>query len=495
MPRRTQAPASLHAELTYDVPASVAPYVSTPSVLHSAIPASVVPYLSTPSMSTPLSRLNAAAVPVDWSCGLVLDRGAVVQFRAAPASLGTDSVVLIEIERHMWPSTSEEIKKTRGEHAEASCAICLEDMHAASCVRLSCGHCMHTACAQASERHGLVDRGIFRCPECRGAVSFLRAVFCAHSIELLRISAVASSSAQPQDPADSAAVSRGDMTDAQWDMLRAEIRREQLLLPPTFQQSSQVAGTTGEHEQRLQHGLQHQEQHVQLLPGHVASLDPQEPNVVMLDAADLEHHLAAMSGIDSSVSVVISTSPGLPRDVEGNQTLGGADGRADAEHHGLRGQVRQLFPSGNPGLAPSRPGVAGAPPPPGTRADVRQEMAGLQEAPLMQDAPTLIQDPNVVMSMSGIDHSSSSAPGGVLQAGGLQDAHTQQQWREMYDAHYLQESQQVGQAALLPALDSAAHVPSEQQPAAVSLNGNLNGLVQARWHLLFIVIITKLYYY
>ena len=122
-------------------------------------------------------------------------------------------------------------------------------------------------------------------------------------------------------------------------------------------------------------------------------------------------------------------------------------------------------------------------------------MAGLQEAPLMQDAPTLIQDPNVVMSMSGIDHSSSSAPGGVLQAGGLQDAHTQQQWREMYDAHYLQESQQVGQAALLPALDSAAHVPSEQQPAAVSLNGNLNGLVQARWHLLFIVIITKLYYY
>jgi len=425
-----EAPASLHAELTYGVPASVAPYLSTPSVMPSAIPASVAPYLSTPSVVPFVDP----AITGDSGRGLVLDRGAAVQFRAAPAKLGTDSVVLMEIERHMWPSTSEDIKRTRGEHAEASCAICLEDMQAASCVRLSCGHCMHTACAQASERHGLVDKGIYRCPECRGAVSCLRAVFCAHSIELLRIPAAASSNAEPQNPVNSDAVLRGDMTDVQSEMLLAEIRR-------TLQQSSEVAGggeggsvssasgreteqhgggeslpPVGEQERRLQHGLQHglqrQAQDVQLRPGHVASLDAQDANVVMLDAVDLEHHLAAISCIDSSVSVVISTSPRPPRAVEGNQT---------AEHHGLRGEVSQPFPSGSPGLAPSLPGVAGAPPPPGTRADVGHPpilQAGLQ------DAPTLIQDRNVVMSMYGIDPSSSSAPGGVLQAGGLQDAHT-----------------------------------------------------------------------
>jgi hypothetical protein len=402
MPERV-APASLHAELTYGVPASVAPYVSTPIVM---------PFVD-------------SAMTGDSGRGLVLDRRAAVQFRAAPAKLGTDTAVLMEIERHMWPSTSEDIKKARGEHAEAICAICLEDMEAASCVRLSCGHCMHTACAQASERHGLVDKGIYRCPECRGAVSCLRAVFCAHSIELLRIPAAASSSAET----DPAAVLRGDMTDVQSEMLLVEIRR-------TFQQSSEVAGggeggsvssasgreteqnepPVGEQERRQQHGLQHgqqhQAQHVQLLPGHVASLDAQDASVVMLDAVDLEHHLAAISCIDSSVSVVISTSPRLPRAVEGNQT---------AEHYGLRGEVSQPFPSGSPGLDPSRPGVAGPPPRPGTRADVRHPpilQAGLQ------DAPTLIQDRNVVMSMYGIDPSSSSAPGGVLQAGGLQDAHT-----------------------------------------------------------------------
>ena len=49
----------------------------------------------------------------------------------------------------------------------------------------------------------------------------------------------------------------------------------------------------------------------------------------------------------------------------------------------------------------------------------------------------------------------------------------QQQQREATShAHYVQEQQQ---AAHLPSMDHAAHVPSEQQPAAVSLNGNLNG--------------------
>ena len=180
----------------------------------------------------------------------------------------------------------------------------------------------------------------------------------------------------------------------------------------------------GEQEQMQQHGLQHGQQHeeqrVQLLPGHVASLDPQEQNAVMLSAVDLEHHQhthhPAMSGIESSEFVVISMSPSLPRAAHTSQTL---HGRAHAEHQGVRGQVSPLFPSGSPGLAPSGPEVAGAPPPPGTRADVRHP-------PLIQAAlhpPTLIQDRNVVMSIC-IDPSSSSAPEGVLQAEGLQDDHT-----------------------------------------------------------------------
>ena len=118
-------------------------------------------------------------------------------------------VVLIELQRHMWPATNEDIAKTRGEDAEASCSICLEDMQAESSVRLSCGHCLHAACAQASECHGLLEKGFYACPECRGAVSSLRAVFPARLSERFRkntAKSAASVSLSPQATTTSAAV-------------------------------------------------------------------------------------------------------------------------------------------------------------------------------------------------------------------------------------------------------------------------------------------------
>ena len=116
--------------------------------------------------------------------------------------------VLIEIQRHMWPATSEDIAKTRGEDAEASCSICLEDMQAESSVSLSCGHCLHAACAQASECHGLLEKGFYVCPECRGAVSSLRAVFPARLSEQIRTNKakLESWSPVPQETTNSAAV-------------------------------------------------------------------------------------------------------------------------------------------------------------------------------------------------------------------------------------------------------------------------------------------------
>jgi hypothetical protein len=117
--------------------------------------------------------------------------------------------VLIEIQRYIWPATSEDIAKTRGEDAEASCSICLEDMQAESSVSLSCGHCLHAACAQASECHGLLEKGFYVCPECRGVVSSLRAVFPARLSEQFRTNkakSAASWSNGTQETTNSAAV-------------------------------------------------------------------------------------------------------------------------------------------------------------------------------------------------------------------------------------------------------------------------------------------------
>jgi hypothetical protein len=117
--------------------------------------------------------------------------------------------VLIELQRHMWPATSEDIAKTRGEDAHASCCICLEDMQDGASVRLSCGHCLHAACAQASECHGLLEKGFYVCPECRGSVSSLRAVFPARFSEQFQshtAKSAASSSPGPQETTNSAGV-------------------------------------------------------------------------------------------------------------------------------------------------------------------------------------------------------------------------------------------------------------------------------------------------
>ena len=74
---------------------------------------------------------------------------------------GADSYVLVEIERRMWPSSLEDIKRRLNEDV-ATCAICLDFMHAASCVTLPCNHCLHIDCAQMSERYAILELGRYQ---------------------------------------------------------------------------------------------------------------------------------------------------------------------------------------------------------------------------------------------------------------------------------------------------------------------------------------------
>ena len=109
---------------------------------------------------------------------------------SAFAKRANDSVVLVELERRIWSATDAEIKRVKGEAEEATCAICLDNMQAESSVRMECGHCSHTSCALASERHAILNRSHFRCPECRCAVSLVCATFLAggHAISRLNTS-------------------------------------------------------------------------------------------------------------------------------------------------------------------------------------------------------------------------------------------------------------------------------------------------------------------
>ena len=84
-------------------------------------------------------------------------------FAADHRADGADSYVLVEIERRMWPSSVEDIKRRfSGNEDVATCAICLDFMNADSSVTLPCNHCLHIECAQMSERYAILELGRYQ---------------------------------------------------------------------------------------------------------------------------------------------------------------------------------------------------------------------------------------------------------------------------------------------------------------------------------------------
>jgi hypothetical protein len=108
-----------------------------------------------------------------------------------------DSYVVLELERRMWEASEADLELTRSRNADeadtaemengVSCAICLEGMKLATSVSLQCGHCFHRACAQKSEKHAMLEKGHYECPECRESVSFVRAVLFTKDEEIVRL--------------------------------------------------------------------------------------------------------------------------------------------------------------------------------------------------------------------------------------------------------------------------------------------------------------------
>ena len=86
----------------------------------------------------------------------------LMQWFAPVRAEGANSYVLVEIERRMWHSCPEDIKRKHGNEDAATCAICLDFMTADSCVTLPCNHCLHIGCAQMSERYAILDKGRYQ---------------------------------------------------------------------------------------------------------------------------------------------------------------------------------------------------------------------------------------------------------------------------------------------------------------------------------------------
>ena len=86
----------------------------------------------------------------------------LMQWFAPVRAEGANSYVLVEIERRMWHSCPEDIQRKHGNEDVATCAICLDFMHADSCVTLPCNHCLHIECAQMSERYAILDKGRYQ---------------------------------------------------------------------------------------------------------------------------------------------------------------------------------------------------------------------------------------------------------------------------------------------------------------------------------------------
>jgi len=151
-----------------------------------------------------------------------------------------DSFIEIQLERRMWLATEVEVVKTSEEHSVATCSVCLDEMEAESTVRMQCGHCIHVKCAQVSERYAILDKHVFQCPECRGIVSFVRAIFhgngqklfCLHVSSLLHFR---------ESGLDDEAVVMSDIPGSIEDHVRQE-EQEPPIMPVRLNLALQTAG-------------------------------------------------------------------------------------------------------------------------------------------------------------------------------------------------------------------------------------------------------------
>ena len=111
--------------------------------------------------------------------------------------LDKDSYIVLKVERHVWNASEEDLELARTRYADSTdtsgkddgvaCAICFEKMQVDACVSLLCGHCFHKTCAQKSERHAMLEKGLYECPECREQVSHVGSILISKGEEVLRL--------------------------------------------------------------------------------------------------------------------------------------------------------------------------------------------------------------------------------------------------------------------------------------------------------------------